>query len=43
MRVLKTIEIKPLMYQNTHRLGLCFAMNEEINSIVKTFADAKWS
>ncbi len=34
MRVLKTIKIKPLMYQNTHRLGLYFAMNEELNSIV---------
>lgn len=41
--MLDTIEIKPLMYQNTHRWGLYFAMNEELNSIVKTFADAKWS
>ncbi len=43
MRVLKTIEIKPINYQNTHRLGLYFAMNEELNSIVKTFANAKWA
>jgi integrase/recombinase XerD len=39
----KTIEIKPLLHQNTNRLGLYFKADQELNSIVKTFADAKWS
>jgi integrase/recombinase XerD len=39
----KTIEIKPLIHQNTNRLGLYFTADQELNSIVKTFADAKWS
>jgi integrase/recombinase XerD len=39
----KTIEIKPLLHQNTNRLGLYFTADQELNSIVKTFADAKWS
>ncbi|MFP5471801.1 MAG: site-specific tyrosine recombinase/integron integrase [Bacteroidia bacterium] len=39
----KTIEIKPLLHQNTNRLGLYFTADQELNSIVKTFTDAKWS
>jgi integrase/recombinase XerD len=41
--MVKTIEIKPLLHQNTNRLGLYFTADQELNSIVKTFADAKWS
>ena len=43
MHLLHSVEIKPIQYHNTHRFGLFFAINQELNSIVKTFADAKWS
>jgi integrase/recombinase XerD len=39
----KTIEVKPLVHHNTNRLGLYFAVDQELIALVKTFADAKWS
>jgi len=39
----KTIEIQALIHNNTNRLGLYFAADQELNNIIKTFTDAKWS
>lgn len=40
---METIVVKPIIHQNTHKLGLFFPYNEELLRLVRTFPDAKWS
>ena len=40
---METIVIKPIIHQNTQKLGLYFPYNDELLRLVRTFPDAKWS
>lgn len=40
---METIEVKPIIHQNTQKLGLYFPYNDELLRLVRTFPDAKWS
>lgn len=40
---METIVVKPIIHQNTQKMGLYFPYNDELLRLVRTFPDAKWS
>ncbi len=40
---METIEVKPIIHQHTHKLGLYFPYDNDLIKLVRTLPNAKWS